>query len=114
AAKRLSVLFGCFVFVVDSWSASQAERPQPGRVVTAYALTSAHNEEGQDPSAWRLLGSNDGERSWIVLDAQTNQLFTARCQRSVFTVRNLIAYNIYSLQVFVVELCLGSHLDDVW
>src|SRR5687768_13582140 len=88
AAERLSVLFARFVFVVHSLSADQAEPSKPGRIVVAYALTSAHNEEGQDPSAWRLLGSNDGERSWNLLDVQTNQAFTARCQRRVFPIGN--------------------------
>src|SRR6185436_4613441 len=113
AAERLSVLFGCFVFVVHSLSAAQANSSKPGRVVAAYALTSAHNEEGQDPNAWRLLGSNDGEQSWTLLDVQTNQLFTARCQRHIFAIRNRTAYNIYRLEVNAAAASLGTHLAEL-
>jgi hypothetical protein len=103
----------CFVFVVHSLAADRAEPSKPGRIVTVYALTSAHDDGGQDPSAWRLLGSNDGERSWTLLDVQTNQMFTARCQRRVFPVRNRTAYNIYRLEVFADAVPLGTHLAEL-
>ena len=113
AAQRLSVLFLCSVFVVPTLWAGQAEPSKPGRFVAAYALTSAHNEEGQDPSAWRLLGSNDDERSWTVLDVQTNQVFATRCQKRVFAFRNRTAYNIYRLQVYADAEYRGTHLAEL-
>jgi signal transduction histidine kinase len=113
AAERLPALLVCFVFAVHSLLAGEAEPSKPGRFVAAYALTSAHNEEGQDPRAWRLLGSNDGERSWTVLDVQTNQVFAARCQRRVYAIRNRTAYNIYRLQVEAEAAPLGTHLAEL-
>jgi len=77
----------------------QASPPGPARVVTQYAVTSAINREYPDPQDWRLLGSNDGEKSWVLLDVQTNQSFKARCQRRVFAMSNRTAYTTYRFQV---------------
>ncbi len=72
---------------------------QPARIVTEYALTSTHDYAAHDPSAWRLLGSNNGGKSWAVLDARTNEVFSGRNLRRVFSVNNRTAYNTYRLEV---------------
>lgn len=72
---------------------------RPGRIVTEYALTSAQDYSNDDPSAWRLLGSNDDGRSWTVLDVQTNQEFKERSERRVFSIRNRAAFNTYRLVI---------------
>jgi PAS domain S-box-containing protein len=77
----------------------QAAPCGPARVVTQYAVTSAPNREYSDPQHWRLLGSNDDEKSWVLLDVQTNQSFKARCQRRVFAISNRTAYTTYRFQV---------------
>jgi PAS domain S-box-containing protein len=68
-------------------------------VVTQYAVTSAINRAHPDPQDWRLLGSNDDEKSWVLLDVQTNQSFKARSQRRVFAIQNRTAYTAYRFQV---------------
>jgi hypothetical protein len=53
---------------------------------------------GNDPSAWRLLGSNDRGQTWTLLDLQTNQHFR-RLERRPFGVRNRTPYNTYRLEI---------------
>ena len=72
---------------------------KPGRIVTHYALTADNDYHSNDPKDWQLLGSNDEGKTWTCLDKQTNQIFVARSQRQVFTIRNQVAYNVYRLQV---------------
>ncbi|MGC9941363.1 MAG: ATP-binding protein [Verrucomicrobiota bacterium] len=66
--------------------------------MTEYAITSAGNGIYPDPSDWQLLGSSDG-KSWVRLDRQTNQTFTARLERLAFKISNRIAYQFYRLEV---------------
>jgi len=89
-------------FALCSPSVSEAEEPvltRPGRVVTHYALTSAFTGEYPDPRDWLLLGSRDDGQSWEVLDTRTNQIFTERSQRKLFSLTNRTAYSTYRLVV---------------
>jgi PKD repeat protein len=67
--------------------------------VTNYTITSANDAPERDPSAWRLLASNDGGATWATLDARTNQAFSARFQKLTFSTTNTNVYNIYRLQI---------------
>jgi signal transduction histidine kinase len=69
------------------------------KVVSQYALTSANDFPQRDPQDWRLLGSNDGGKTWVVLDIRTGEFFSERHQRRVFTFINNKAFNIYRLQI---------------
>lgn len=69
------------------------------RIVVHYALTSANDHQGRDPSAWRLLGSNDKGRTWTTLDQRKEQSFPLRFQRRVFSTTNNEAFNMYRLQI---------------
>ena len=92
-------------FLLAGWLLGQAEglgqaaHSGPARVATQYAVTSAINREYADPRHWRLLGSNDDEKGWVLLDVQTNQSFKARSQRRVFAISNRTAYTTYRFQV---------------
>ncbi|MDB6041049.1 MAG: putative Histidine kinase, partial [Verrucomicrobiales bacterium] len=72
--------------------------PPPARAAAGYALTSTHDYDYDDPAAWTLLGSND-EKTWTVLDVQTNQIFASRCQRRLYRITNRTAYTTYRLRV---------------
>ena len=72
---------------------------QPARIVKRYTLVSCLGTDYQDPSAWRLLGSNDRGETWTVLDVRTNQVFKFRSQHLTFRVRNAVPYNTYRLQI---------------
>jgi signal transduction histidine kinase len=76
----------------------------PARIVTRYTLTSTPQSEGHDPTAWRLLASNDGGGTWTTLDTQTNRQFTSRSQAVTFFVNNRQPYSTYRLQVDAVKL----------
>jgi len=67
--------------------------------VTAYTITSGNDAPDRDPQDWRLLGSNDGGKTWTVLDERKGQWFLLRHQKRLFKVRNPGAYNIYRLEV---------------
>jgi signal transduction histidine kinase len=79
--------------------ASMADDSIPRRLLAGYALTSANDEPGRDPRDWTLFGSNDGGRTWAVLDARVNQTFTERFQRRVFQLTNAAACQLYRLQI---------------
>jgi PAS domain S-box-containing protein len=70
-----------------------------GRIVHQYALTSAYSREYADPRNWQLLGSNDNGTNWVVLDAQTNQIFRSRSERRVFAITNQTAFSTYRLRL---------------
>jgi hypothetical protein len=78
---------------------AQVAPPVPARIVTRYALTSAIEPLNNDPTAWRLLGSNDRGVTWSLLDVQTNQYFSGKPQRRVFQITNQTPYNIYRLAI---------------
>jgi len=79
--------------------ASLADDSGPRRVLTGYALTAANDEPGRDPRDWSLLGSDDGGKTWAVLDKRVNQTFTERFQRRVFQLTNVSVSRLYRLQV---------------
>jgi len=72
---------------------------RPARALTAYALTSANDSPQRDPRDWRLLGSNDGGKTWNTLDKRSAETFGRRFQRRVFTLTNQAACAIYRLQI---------------
>ncbi|MCY9657303.1 cohesin domain-containing protein [Paenibacillus chondroitinus] len=55
------------------------------QAVKKYAMVSANDAATRDPKNWRIEGSNDG-LSWIVLDEQSNQSFSARFQTKEYTI----------------------------
>ncbi|MDB6124293.1 MAG: Integral rane sensor signal transduction histidine kinase [Pedosphaera sp.] len=73
------------------------------KVVQQYALTSANDFPQRDPQDWRLLGSNDGGRTWTTLDTRKSEVFPERHQRRVFAVSKPAAFEIYRLQIDVVH-----------
>jgi len=75
----------------------------PARVVIRYILTSTPQSDGHDPTAWRLLASNDSGGTWTTLDTQTNQSFGARSQAVTYFVRNNRPYRTYRLQIDAVK-----------
>jgi hypothetical protein len=80
---------------------------QPGRVVTRYTLVSSLGNGLHDPTAWRLLGSNDKGNTWRVLDTKTNQVWDSRSQRMTRLIEHPRPYNTYRLQIDA-----GPSLDD--
>jgi signal transduction histidine kinase len=74
-----------------------AERLQ--KAVQQYALTSANDFPQRDPLDWRLLGSNDGGKTWTPLDARKGELFPERQQRRLFRITNPAGFNTYRLQI---------------
>jgi signal transduction histidine kinase len=99
--KRLILLIGSLF--AASVLAGPASSTPPARVVTSYALTLVPDFQWYNPSAWRLLASNDGQ-SWTVLDVRTNENpNTGTSQtygmRQVYEVANQTAYRSYRLQI---------------
>jgi signal transduction histidine kinase len=76
-----------------------ADATSPPRRLSGYALTTANDEPTRDPRDWKLLGSNDGGKTWAVLDVRVNQRFTERFQRRVFQLTNAAAYRLYRLEI---------------
>ena len=76
-----------------------AEAAKPHRTLRGYALTSANDVPTRDPRDWRLLGSNDGGKSWTTLDTRRHEIFATRFQRRVFTLTNQTACALYRLLI---------------
>jgi hypothetical protein len=70
-----------------------------GKIIGQYALVSANDFPQRDPLDWRLLGSNDGGKTWVTLDTRKNEFFSERHQRRVFKITSPAAYQIYRLQI---------------
>jgi hypothetical protein len=69
-------------------------------VVTSYAVTSANDVPGRDPSAWTLEGSNDGDgATWIEVDARTGQTFARRHETLGFTCTSPASFARYRLNI---------------
>jgi signal transduction histidine kinase len=73
------------------------------KTVQQYALTSANDFPQRDPIEWRLLGSNDGGKTWTTLDTRKNEIFPERQQRRVFKVNKPAAFEVYRLQIDLVR-----------
>ncbi len=71
----------------------------PAKIIRQYALTSANDFPQRDPMDWRFLGSNDGGKSWIVLDERKGVIFSKRNQRQLFKISNQKAFNMYRLEI---------------
>ena len=84
-----------------------AQASTPLRILAGYALTSANDVPERDPRDWRLLGSNDGGKSWVTLDVRRSETFTTRFQRRVFALTNDAAYVLYRLQIDSVRVPEG-------
>ncbi|WP_114790911.1 DUF1735 domain-containing protein [Niabella yanshanensis] len=71
---------------------------ETAKVVGAYTMTSANDQESRDPKNWRFQGSNDGT-NWIDLDVQTDILFTDYKQTKRFEFDNNTPYKHYRLRI---------------
>ncbi|TAG09387.1 MAG: hypothetical protein EAZ42_07145, partial [Verrucomicrobia bacterium] len=66
--------------------------------ITSYAVTSANDAPERDPRNWTLEGSNNGT-NWTTVDTRSNETFSARLQRRVFTVASPGTFSSYRLNV---------------
>lgn len=101
--KTRGVLQDCtraLLWAACFWAACLLGAPSPvTKVVYQYALTSANDFPQRDPQDWRLLGSNDGGKTWTSLDIRRGEIFSERHQRRVFKVAAPAAFNVYRLQI---------------
>jgi hypothetical protein len=67
-------------------------------VITKYSVTSANDFATRDPKNWSLQGSANGS-TWVTLNTQSNQTFTARFQKKEYTFTNSTAYVYYRLNI---------------
>jgi len=96
----LGLVFGWTAFfMADNGLAAGSVSIPLERVVDQYALTSANDFPERDPQDWRLLGSNDGGKTWVVLDTRKGEVFPGRHQRRVFAFTNGRAFSLFRLQI---------------
>src|ERR1043165_3540975 len=82
--KNISWL-AAYLALCDAVFAANTSALGPRKVVSSYALTSANDFQQRDPQDWRLLGSNDGGKTWATLDKRAGEIFSERHQRRVFS-----------------------------
>ena len=66
--------------------------------LTSYAITSSNDNPNNDPSGWKLQGSNN-DYDWTDLDIQTDITFNNRGERKVFQATSTVAYRYFRLYV---------------
>jgi predicted alpha-1,2-mannosidase len=66
--------------------------------VAKYALTSANDAPGRDPTDFTLQGSDDGT-AWTDLDRRTGQTYDGRYATNVYSFANTTAYAYYRLTI---------------
>lgn len=84
-----------FNFTAPAWIQLKFTQPHYGG---AYTMTSANDSPQRDPTAWQLLGSNNGI-TWTVLDTRSGEVFTDRFQTKKYTFSNSTAYSYYRLNI---------------
>jgi signal transduction histidine kinase len=92
-------LLSCFFLAAHAADSASNPAPAIGHIVRQYALISANDFPQRDPQEWRLLGSNDGGKTWVTLDSRKNEFFRERHQRRVFKIGNNKAFETYRLQI---------------
>ena len=96
---RVATMCCLWIMLSLSFVSAGATTPQIKKVIHQYALTSANDFPQRDPCDWRLLGSNDGGKTWALLDVRTNEIFQARQQRKLYQISNEIPFEIYRLVI---------------
>jgi len=84
---------------------------KPLCTLRGYALSSANDNPCRDPRDWKLLGSNDGGKSWTTLDERKNEIFNTRFQKRSFALAHPAAYALYRLQIDSIR-APGADLAD--
>ncbi len=67
-------------------------------VVNALSITSANDDYGRDPEDFRLKASNNGW-IWTTLESWTDQSFSSRFQKKIFSFSNSNSYKYYKLEI---------------
>jgi hypothetical protein len=67
-------------------------------VAGQYALTSADDASEDDPADWNFYGV-DASGYLTLLDRQTSQSFSSRCQTKTYTLTNFVAFRGYRLEI---------------
>lgn len=104
--NKISTKYLLFDFY-GAWVQLEYNTPQ---IAGAYTLTSANDAtkyNSRNPTAWQLQGSNNGS-TWIALDVETNQSFTADYQTKKYYFDNSVAYKYYRLDLEQVVGGAGS------
>src|SRR5258706_11936166 len=87
------------VFLYLTLGIAHAASSTLGKAVYQYALTSGNDFPQRDPQDWRLLGSNDGGKTWATLDSRKDEHFSARHERRLFKISHPAQFEIYRLEI---------------
>ncbi|MGS2589592.1 fibronectin type III domain-containing protein [Streptomyces hebeiensis] len=79
--------------------------------VIGYTLTSANDATDRDPRAWSFQGSSDGT-TWKTLDTRTDQTFSARFQKKVYTFTNSTPYRYFRLNITANDGASSTQLSE--
>jgi len=94
------------------------------KVVTRYSLTSANQPEQtgkkrpdferQTPKTWKLEGSNDGGKTWVVLDRRRDEPgWKAEGEKRNYTFENKAAYRLHRLVFEKTHNNTNLHLTEI-
>lgn len=82
-------------FQSTGWAEFDLDKPI--KLVT-YALTSANDFEGRDPTDWTLLGSTDG-KDWKTVDTRSGESFSERFQTRSYDLAQPAEYQHFRLEI---------------
>jgi len=97
--RRFRLLAVYLVYLTVSIANGAPSSAPLGKSIYQYALTSANDFPQRDPQDWRLLGSNDGGKTWATLDSRKDEHFSARHQRRLFKVSRPAKFEIYRVEI---------------
>src|SRR5688572_26662590 len=100
---QLKLCIGLILFAFLAPLAGAETNAPTGRILIQYSLTSANDHPARDPRDWRLLGSTNSGKTWIILDVRTNQLFVERFETRTFDIKGKLECNAFRLEILHVR-----------
>jgi hypothetical protein len=85
-------------FDAQTWIQYSYAAGVAGRL-TSYTLTSGGDAPERDPADFVLMGSNDGGKSWTIVDKRTGISFSARQQKQKFTLNTPTTCKTFRLSI---------------
>lgn len=99
----------------NSWIQLNFPGIEGTRTIDKYTLTSANDAPENDPMDWFFYGIDESDQL-VLLDVQTNRVFSARGQKKTYTINNVTAYRGYRLEITKVndpENAFGVQLAEI-
>ncbi|ROR28669.1 putative alpha-1,2-mannosidase [Mobilisporobacter senegalensis] len=69
------------------------------KAINQYGVVAANDAPERDPKSWKLYGKKESDADWSLIDEQSNQVFTARYQKKLYSISEPEDYSSYKLVI---------------